>query len=288
MSNLAIVKASRQASETTDPAGARFEFGRNWAQFLELLDEDRIEHAEASLADMLGTRGLKGKSFLDIGSGSGLFSLAARRLGARVHSFDYDEHSVKCTSELHRRYFPGDTDWTVERGSALDRKYLGSLGLFDVVYSWGVLHHTGDMWGALENAHGLVKTDGLLVLALYNDAGGRSVLWKSIKRAYLAMPPPLRPLFAGLAILPGELRMVASAVAKGRPMEYVELWTKYAEKKRGMNRWRDVIDWVGGYPYEYSRSDKVFDFYRERGFVMRRFRCSAGSLGCNEFVFQKW
>ena len=288
MSNLAIVKASRQASKTTDPAGARFEFGRNWAQFLELLDEDRIEHAEASLADMLGTRELKGKSFLDIGSGSGLFSLAARRLGARVHSFDYDEHSVKCTSELHRRYFPGDTDWTVERGSALDRTYLGSLGLFDVVYSWGVLHHTGDMWGALENAHGLVKTDGLLVLALYNDAGGRSVLWKSIKRAYLAVPPPLRPLFAGLAILPGELRMVASAVAKGRPMEYVELWTKYAEKKRGMNRWRDVIDWVGGYPYEYSRSDKVFDFYRERGFVMRRFRCSAGSLGCNEFVFQKW
>ena len=234
MSNPAMAKTSRQTGETADPEGARFEFGRNWAQFLELLDESRIEHAVESLADMLGTRELNGK------------------------------------------------------GSALDRKYLGSLGLFDVVYSWGVLHHTGDMWGALENAHRLVKADGLLVLALYNDAGGRSVLWKGIKRAYLALPVPLRPAFAGLTILPGELRMLASAVAKGRPMEYVELWTKYAEKKRGMNRWRDVIDWVGGYPYEYSRSDKVFDFYRERGFVMRRFRCSAGSLGCNEFVFQKW
>src|SRR5213076_551237 len=130
----------------------RFAFGRNWARFLRHLNEDRILAAETSLCSMLELKSLEGKAFLDIGSGSGLFSLAARRLGARVHSFDYDSQSVACTSELKRRYFADDADWTIEEGSALDADYLKSLGTFDVVYSWGVLHHTGQMWQALENA----------------------------------------------------------------------------------------------------------------------------------------
>ena len=88
--------------------GERFEFGKNWGRFLAVLNDERISEAEASLKSMLKVEGLTGKSFLDIGSGSGLFSLAARRLGARVHSFDYDPQSVACTAELKRRYFEGD------------------------------------------------------------------------------------------------------------------------------------------------------------------------------------
>ena len=119
--------------------GARFEFGKNWTRFLAALDDGRIARAEESLREMLETSGLEGRSFLDIGSGSGLFSLAARRLGARVHSVDYDPDSVACTKELRRRYFPGDQEWIIEEGSALDENYIKSLGAFDVVYSWGVL-----------------------------------------------------------------------------------------------------------------------------------------------------
>src|SRR5687767_4969194 len=148
----------------------RFEFGKNWTRFLELLDDSRIAQAEASLRQMLDVPTLAGRSFLDIGSGSGLFSLAARRLGARVYSFDYDVHSVNCTAELKRRFFPDDDQWTVAQGSALDTDYLSRLGTFDVVYSWGVLHHTGDMWQALANADALVKPGGHLAIALYNDA----------------------------------------------------------------------------------------------------------------------
>src|SRR5438876_9016826 len=132
--------------------GERFEFGKNWSRFLILLDEPRIVRAEQSLKQMLEIENLEGRSFLDIGSGSGLFSLAARRLGARVHSFDYDPHSVACTKELRRRYFNNDPDWRIEEGSALDADYIKSVGPFDVVYSWGVLHHTGAMWTALDNA----------------------------------------------------------------------------------------------------------------------------------------
>jgi 2-polyprenyl-6-hydroxyphenyl methylase/3-demethylubiquinone-9 3-methyltransferase len=268
-------------------ADKRFEFGRNWALFLDLLDDSRIEQATASLKELLGVTTLEGRTFLDVGSGSGLFSLAARRLGARVYSLDYDPHSVGCTAELKKRYFAGDQRWVVERGSALDENYLQGLGTFDVVYSWGVLHHTGEMWRALDLVRHRVGPRGTLALALYNDAGGRSARWVRIKKTYLALPKPLRPTFAALTILPIELHMAAGALLRAQPMEYVRWWTHYAEHKRGMSRWRDIIDWVGGYPYEYARADRVFDFYRERGFGLRRLKCAPGPLGCNEFVFER-
>src|SRR5690606_102989 len=137
-----------------------------------------------------------GLRFLDIGSGSGLSSLAARRLGARVHSFDYDPESVACTAELRRRFFPGSPDWTVERGSALDAGYLRGLGSFDIVYSWGVLHHTGRMWEGLANAALPVAEGGRLFVAIYNDTGTQSRRWRWIKRTYNQLPRVTRMPFA--------------------------------------------------------------------------------------------
>ena len=130
-------------------SGRRFGFGDNWNSFLRVVNDERIEAAAASLAEMLGTHDLNGRRFLDAGSGSGLFSLAARQLGATVYSFDYDRQSVACTAELRRRYFPDDADWIVQEGSVLDTAFLDTLGVFDVVYSWGVLHHTGALWQAI-------------------------------------------------------------------------------------------------------------------------------------------
>ena len=265
--------------------GERFEFGKNWSRFLNVLDDARIARAEESLEQMLEVADLEGRSFLDIGSGSGLFSLAARRLGARVHSFDYDPHSVACTKELRRRYFNNDSDWLIEEGSALDADYLKSLGTFDVVYSWGVLHHTGDMWQALDNAQLPVKAGGKLFIAIYNDQGSKSARWKWAKKTYNDLPPFLKTPFAIAAMAPEETKAILRSLLSLRPRDYLHSWTSY-DQNRGMSRWRDIIDWVGGYPFEVAKPDEIFNFYRGRGFQLTRMTCTRG-LGCNEFVFTK-
>jgi 2-polyprenyl-6-hydroxyphenyl methylase/3-demethylubiquinone-9 3-methyltransferase len=266
--------------------GERFEFGGNWASFLSVLDEERIASAERGLLRLLVVERLDGLRFLDIGSGSGLSSLAARRLGAHVHSFDYDPQSVACTGELRRRYFSGDERWTVERGSALDAAYLRRLGQFDIVYSWGVLHHTGQMWDALENAVIPVAAGGKLFIAIYNDTGTQSRRWHAIKRIYNELPRAARKPFAVAVTVPAEAKALAGSVLRGRPGDYLRSWSEY-RRRRGMSKWHDIVDWVGGYPYEFATPDQIFDFYRARGFSLTRMKCGVVGLGCNEFVFER-
>lgn len=233
---------------------------------------------------MLGVETLAGRTFLDAGSGSGLFSLAARRLGARVHSFDYDPHSVACTAELRRRFFgDDDRDWTVEEASVLDTAKMQSFGRFDVVYSWGVLHHTGRMWEALANVAPLVAPGGLLFIAIYNDQGKVSRRWVRVKRAYCRLPAGLKFLVLWPAFAHLWWRRLLKDVLLGRPGRS---WREYRQL-RGMSAWADVVDWVGGYPFEVAKPEQIFDFYRDRGFVLTRLRTEGGDLGCNEFVFRR-
>jgi 2-polyprenyl-6-hydroxyphenyl methylase/3-demethylubiquinone-9 3-methyltransferase len=279
------------ASDTTDRGGLAavtdtkaFGFGRNWRGFLAVVDDRRIEAAEQSLAAALECEDLKGKTFLDMGSGSGLFSLAARRLGAAVRSADVDPDSVACTAELKRRYFPDDAAWIVERGSALDEAYLASLGRFDVVYSWGVLHHTGDMWRAIDLVQRRVAPGGRLFLSIYNDQGLASRYWTRVKRTSNRLPAWLQPAFAVAVWAPREALTAAFYLARMRPKAYLQTWTDQG-RGRGMNRWHDLLDWVGGWPFEVAAPDAVFAYLKARGFTLQHLVTCGGGLGCNQFVF---
>ncbi|MBI5478559.1 MAG: class I SAM-dependent methyltransferase [Deltaproteobacteria bacterium] len=258
---------------------ARFAFGENWRKFLPLVDEPRIRAAERSLCEMLEVPDLTGKTALDVGCGSGLFSLAARRLGARVRSFDRDQVSVDCTLALRRQHFPDDDAWQVEQGSVLDAGFVARLGQYDVVYAWGVLHHTGAMWQAFENTVQTVRPGGRLFVAIYNDQGRVSDLWRVVKRAYcsgtagkVAVSSVFMPYFAvGCFVM--DLARLRNPLRRYRDRD----------DERGMAVFRDWVDWLGGYPFEVAKPEKVLAYHRKHGF--RLDRLTTRHSGCNEFVF---
>lgn len=273
--------------ETTNSAPTkddRFSFGENWLGFLAHLDEQRILEAERSVKALCGVERLDGKRLLDIGSGSGLFSLAARRLGAVVHSFDYDRQSVAGTQRLKDRFFPKDEAWVVEQGSVLDRAYIAKLGQFDIVYSWGVLHHTGAMYDAIANAASCVADDGVFVFALYRKTL-LCPLWTIEKRWYARTSPALQKM--AQAFFVGGLRLAFWI----RRRDF-DAYVKGYKSTRGMNFSHDVHDWMGGYPYESIAPGEVADFMSRLKFEHVRSNVQPDQIGvfgsgCDEYVYRR-
>ncbi|NUM31878.1 MAG: methyltransferase domain-containing protein [Bacteroidetes bacterium] len=262
--------------------GKRFEFGKNWLQFIKTLNNERVKVAEKSLLEFLNIENLKNKRFVDVGSGSGLFSLAAKNLGADVVSFDYDSSSVACTNILKNKYYENDNNWKVFQGSVLDKEFLSSHGKFDIVYSWGVLHHTGKMWEAMENIITLVNSEGKVFIALYNDQGATSKKWLKVKKMYNSG-------FLGKLIIGSVfytyffLNLLFYTLKNGKsPIKYI----KEYKKNRGMSVFYDWRDWIGGLPFEVASNEKVVDFFIKNGFALTKIRTTNG-LGCNQYVFEK-
>lgn len=250
----------------------RFKFGENWASFSRYLDEEGVKEAEQSLNSLFGEGALKGKTFLDIGCGSGLFSIAAARLGAaKVLGIDVDPMSIETSQVNTARWLENNEAVSFLLGSALDAEQMDALGSFDIVYSWGVLHHTGDMDQAIRNVVRRVGAGGLLMIAIYNKHSS-SIGWKVVKWLYTRSNKVGQKLLIWLF---APIIFVAKWISTGgNPLKM----------RRGMDYMHNVIDWVGGYPYEYASIAEMSAILERFGFDVLKVNPAIVPTGCNEFV----
>jgi len=264
------------------------QFGKNFKQnLLNAYDETRLNQSIRFIQEYLETETLEGKTFLDAGCGSGVFSIAAQKMGAKVTSFDIDETALVNISELKQLFEVDDKDIILKKGNILDQSFIKSLGQFDVVLCWGVVHHCGDMWKALDLISQTTNKNGIIHLGIYNEADGwgiypdgrfgPSTFWRKIKKFYSRLPSLLQSfidLFCIIGISVIYLLMLKNPIKKLRENE-----------RRGMTWKSDLKDWLIGYPYEYARPEQVFEFMKKRNFTLVKIKTNNGLL-TNNYVFQ--
>ena len=255
----------------------KFSFGKNWKRYIKSIDKVTVEQAKQSLTSLFNQDNglIEGKTFLDIGCGSGLFCLAANLLGAKqVIGIDIDIHSIEASQTLANRFNVNGMQFL--QGSVLNTEFIKKLNPADIVYAWGSLHHTGNMWVAIENASSLVKHGGLFIIAIYNKHK-TSPFWKNVKRIYNDVPSFLKGFLIIIYIL------------VNLPYKLLVLRTGLGDEgNRGMKFYTDAIDWLGGWPYEYASIEELNTFVAKKGFKLSKIIPCHGMTGCNQIVYQRY
>jgi 2-polyprenyl-6-hydroxyphenyl methylase/3-demethylubiquinone-9 3-methyltransferase len=253
-----------------------FSFGKNWMDYNRTVTQKEIDKAEEDLVYWVGKENIEGKRVLDLGSGSGIHSLGLLALGAKeLVSFDYDPNSVTATTE-HWEKKGRPENWKVMHGSILDKAFVNQLGQFDLVYSWGVLHHTGSMWDAINNALSMVRPGGHFFITIYKDDNYQKSI--AIKQKYNAASP------AGKRMI--ERKEIAKLMAK-RAMHLKNPLAWNQKIERGMNIYHDLVDWLGGLPYEVASEDEILRWGRQNNLEMERILCKGNYGACNYYLFRK-
>jgi SAM-dependent methyltransferase len=253
----------------------RFAFGKNWQSYsINSLTPARIEQSCRAFRDLVAGIDLRGRRFIDIGYGQGLSLIAAAQMGATVMGIDVDQDNIEAFRRVQQTIgYPEAI--TIRGASILDDGFVNEhRGRFDIVHSWGVLHHTGDMRKAIENACALVAAEGYFICAIYNRHW-TSPVWKIIKWSYNNLPGPLQR--AMISLLYPVIYVAKLLVTRENPKQM----------DRGMDFLHDVVDWIGGYPYEYADIEEIRNDVCRQGFNCLRMRAAQVPTGCNEFVFQK-
>jgi 2-polyprenyl-6-hydroxyphenyl methylase/3-demethylubiquinone-9 3-methyltransferase len=261
-----------------------YSFGKNWLEYSQSINSIHVDHVTSDLSRLLNLKDLTQKSVLDIGCGSGVHDVGFYQLGCRnLTAIDYDQDCITATNQTLEKFCPG-SGYKILQGDILSSK-TQSLGKFDIVYSWGVLHHTGNLLEAICKASTLVAREGHLAIALYRKTL-MCGFWKAEKRLYSRLPRIFQRFLELIYISFFSIALLFTQ--KTSITNYIESYSS----KRGMNFFADVKDWLGGYPYESISPHELRKLMSSLGFrqvysLEGNSRIGIFGSGCDEFLFQK-
>jgi 2-polyprenyl-6-hydroxyphenyl methylase/3-demethylubiquinone-9 3-methyltransferase len=233
----------------------RFAFGKNWLSYTKRsLNGPRLTKAVEAFERLFAGIELKGRSFLDVGFGQGLTTAIAASKGCKVMAIDIDPDNIKALQTTAEALGLDPSLIQVQVASILDESLVARYqDHFDIVHSWGVLHHTGQMETAIANTCRMVRRGGYLIIAIYNRHWS-SPFWKGVKYTYNICPGPIQRLM----------------VLVFYPIVYTAKWLV-----------------TGKDPYEYASIDQVRQMVEPYGFTAVRIRPAGVPTGCNEFIFRR-
>lgn len=259
----------------------QFDFGQNWKEYSEnVLDNTRLNQARIAFDELTHDISFEGKTFVDIGFGQGMSLIIATEKAEKTVGCDINPKCDQVLKANQKVFSKSTKEIPTVVGSILEPKVVEAIlaknndEKYDIVHSWGVLHHTGDMMAAVKHATSLVKPNGYFILAIYNRHWS-SLPWLFIKWAYCKSPKFIQKLFIGIFY---PIIWLAKFLVTGKNPNI---------KERGMDFYYDVVDWVGGYPYEYASIDEMNIIMKNFGFKCLKSVSPPTPTGCNEFVYQK-
>ena len=187
-----------------------------------------------------------------------IHSLCFHKLGARrVVSIDVDRNSVEATRSLHASA-GRPWNWEVHEGSILDERFIGGLGTFDTVYSWGVLHHTAACGKPSPRRRIMTRARNLGgAVCQRSSVRGRPGAQATLQRGVTAGEEDDDWTAGGSP--DGSARSTGS---KSAPMECAE-GARDGHLPRHCRLGR-------GLPYEVASRQETVDFLQKRGFVLRK------------------
>lgn len=189
-----LAKEKREAIKlwSADPCGAHYteEYGLGSKEFFQAAVEERYENDAPWIKRLIDSIPVKGKKVLEVGCGMGVDLLEFAKNGARVTGIDLVDNHLKLASRL---FALNKLEAKLLNADAEDLPFPPEA--FDIVYSFGVLHHTPNTQKAIDEVQRVLRPNGTAIVGLYhknswhylvNLVFRKGILHKGLKQGTMA------------------------------------------------------------------------------------------------------
>ena len=212
---------------------------------------------------------IEGKSVLDAGCGTGIFSIIFARNGAAsVLGIDISEGSLETAKALKTKFDLENASF--QKQDMLDLPFADES--FDIVWAWGTVHHTTDPFKAMSELIRVLRAEGSILLAVYTRTRV-TFLHEIIRKALVRTP---RKTWKALSKI---LALVLSPV--------VYFFKKREKSRKGEKLEELIMDWYFVPIRHYYYPEEIKVFLEEQGFTIEKYLPASGRFNStSNFIYK--